>query len=138
MADIPQIDPQACKFSREHEWVFVSEPGVGWMGVSDFAAHELGDIVFLQLPAAGDSVKQFAKLGEIESVKAASDLFSPISGQVLQTNEELSLHPELVNESPFQDAWMLQIRLSDPSELDALLDYASYQAFLADMMEESM
>lgn len=139
MADkAPTIDPKACRYSREHEWLFVEQPGIAWVGVSEFAAHELGDIVYVQLPNAGTAIKQFGKFGEIESVKAASDLFSPATGEVLQTNEELALHPELVNESPYQEGWMLQIRLNNPEEAANLLDFNDYQAFLGDMLAESM
>lgn len=134
----PSIDPKACRYSREHEWLYITEPGIAWVGVSEFAAHELGDIVYVQLPKPGAAVQQFQKFGEIESVKAASDLFSPATGEVLKTNDELTLHPELVNQSPHQEGWMLQIRLRNPEEAANLLDHDAYQAFLTDLLEESM
>ncbi len=133
-----QPDPKKCLYSREHEWVLDGEDGSAWVGVSKFAAHELGDIVYVQLPNIGTAVRQFLKFGEIESVKAASDLYSPASGEVLETNEDLALHPELVNEDPFSKGWMLRISLANRAELGNLLDYDNYQAFLGDMLKESL
>lgn len=134
----PPGDPKVCRFSREHEWLYSEGQGVAWIGISDFAAKELGDIVYVQLPEPGTKIKQFQKFGEIESVKAASDLFAPASGEVLEANAELIQRSELVNQSPHQLGWMLRVRLDNPAEAENLLDYDAYGAFLQDLLEESM
>jgi len=123
--------PTDRRYTKEHEWVRV-EGGVGTVGVTDYAQDQLGDIVYLDLPAPGTAVKQLEKLGEIESVKAVSDLYSPVSGEVVDVNEAVADHPELVNESPYADGWLVRVRLSDPAELDALLTAEQYDALLAE------
>ena len=106
------------------------EGGEAVVGITDYAAHELGDVVFVQLPKVGSSIKQFEKLGEIESVKAVSDLFAPVSGEIIEVNEALEQNPELVNDSPFEGGWMVKVRLSDPGDAARLLDAASYNDYL--------
>ena len=127
--------PTDRRYTKEHEWVRV-EGGVGTVGVTDYAQDQLGDIVYLDLPAPGTAVKQLEKLGEIESVKAVSDLYSPVSGEVVDVNEAVADHPELVNESPYADGWLVRVRLSDPAELDALLTAEQYDALLAEAEAE--
>lgn len=114
------------RYTKEHEWVRV-EGDVAIVGITDYAAHQLGDIVFVELPEIGRVLTQFAAVGVIESVKAVSDLFAPISGEVVETNAELGARPELVNGDPFGQGWMLRIRIADKSQLDGLLDQAAYQ-----------
>ncbi len=116
-------------FSKEHEWVKV-EGGVGTVGISDHAAHELGDITFVELPKIGAVVKQFAILGSIESVKAASDIFAPLSGKVVKVNDELELAPEAVNESAESAGWMAEIEIADEAELKNLMTQAQYDDYL--------
>ncbi len=116
-------------FSKEHEWVRV-EGSKGKVGISDHAAHELGDVTFVELPKVGARVKQFEILGSIESVKAASDIFAPVSGAVVAVNTVLDSTPELVNESAEEGAWMAEIELSDPSELQNLMTKPQYDDFL--------
>ena len=116
-------------FSKEHEWVKV-EGGVGTVGISDHAAHELGDITFVELPKIGASVKQFGLLGSIESVKAASDIFAPVSGKVVKVNDELELAPEAVNESAESAGWMAQVEIADEAELKNLMTQAQYDDYL--------
>ncbi|MDA8414998.1 MAG: glycine cleavage system protein GcvH [Desulfobacteraceae bacterium] len=116
-------------FSKEHEWVRV-EGSKGKVGISDHAAHELGDVTFVELPKVGARVKQFEILGSIESVKAASDIFAPVSGAVVAVNTALETTPELVNESAEEGAWMAEIELSDPSELQNLMTKSQYDDFL--------
>jgi len=116
-------------FSKEHEWVKV-EGGVGTVGISDHAAHELGDITFVELPKIGASVKQFGLLGSIESVKAASDIFAPVSGKVVKVNDELELAPEAVNESAESAGWMAQVEIADAAELKNLMTQAQYDDYL--------
>ncbi len=117
---------QDLRYSKEHEWVRV-EGDQAVVGITDYAAEQLGDIVFVELPAVGRSVAQFTAVGVIESVKAVSDLFSPLSGEVVEINPDLSGSPELVNNDPFGKGWMLRIKLADPGQVDSLLDQSAYE-----------
>ena len=101
--------------------------GLALVGITHYAQDQLGDVVYLELPAIGASVGHLAKMGEIESVKAVSDLYSPVSGDVMEVNARLAREPELVNNDPFGDGWMLRVKISDASELDTLLDAAAYE-----------
>ena len=116
-------------FTKEHEWVKVKE-GIGAVGISEHAAHELGDVTFVELPQIGKSVKQFDILGAIESVKAASDIFAPLSGKVVKVNEALDTAPEIVNESAEDAGWMAWIEIADPAELKNLMTREEYEEFL--------
>jgi glycine cleavage system H protein len=116
-------------FTKEHEWVKVSG-NIGTVGISDHAAHELGDITFVELPKVGAVVTQFGLLGSIESVKAASDIFSPISGTVTKVNDALEAAPEVVNESPEDAAWMAEIEITDAAELKNLMTHEQYNDYL--------
>jgi len=118
--------PQDRRYTKDHEWVRV-EGDVATIGITDYAAHQLGDIVFVELPDPGRAVTQFGPIGVVESVKAVSDLFAPIGGEVVETNAELSGKPELVNSDPLGDGWMIRVRVADIGQLDALLDEAAYQ-----------
>ena len=119
-------------FTKEHEWVKVKE-GVGAVGISEHAAHELGDITFVELPAIGKVVKQFEVLGAIESVKAASDIYSPVSGKVVKINEVLNDAPEIVNESAEDAGWLAWIEISDEAELKNLMTREQYDEYLKTM-----
>lgn len=125
------MNPPDLKYSEEHEWVRVESGNVVVIGITEFAAESLGDVVFVELPEAGSQVTQFEKMGEIESVKAVNDLYSPISGQISERNEQVIDNPQLVNDSPYETGWMLKVELSDSSQLDKLLDAARYEALLA-------
>ncbi|MFZ4858232.1 MAG: glycine cleavage system protein GcvH [Desulfuromonadaceae bacterium] len=116
-------------FTKEHEWVKVAG-NVGTIGISDHAAHELGDITFVELPKIGAVVTQFGVLGSIESVKAASDIFSPLSGKVTKVNDALETAPEVVNESAEDAAWMAQIEIADETELKNLMTQEQYTDYL--------
>ena len=116
-------------FTKEHEWVKVEE-SVGTIGISEHAAHELGDITYVELPQVGKSVKQFELLGSIESVKAASDIYAPLSGKVTKVNGALDTAPEIVNESPEEAGWMAQIEIADKAELKNLMTRDQYQEYL--------
>ena len=116
-------------FTKEHEWVKVAG-NVGTVGISDHAAHELGDITFVELPKIGAVVKQFGELGSIESVKAASDIFSPLSGTVTKVNDALEIAPEVVNESAEDAAWMAQIEIADEAEFKNLMTQEQYNDYL--------
>ena len=123
--------PKDLRYTKEHEWVRV-EGDIATVGITDFAAEQLGDVVFVELPEIGRTVSQFAPVGVIESVKAVSDLFAPLSGEVLEANSELSTSPELLNSEPFGNGWMIRMRVSKPSEVDGLLDAAAYEALTAE------
>ena len=116
-------------FTKEHEWVKV-EGSIGTVGISDHAAHELGDITFVELPKIGAVVKQFGVLGSIESVKAASDIFSPVSGKVIKVNDALDTAPEAVNESAEDAGWMAQVEIADAAELNNLMTQEQYDVYL--------
>ncbi len=126
--------PADLKYTKEHEWIRV-EADTGTIGITDYAQDQLGDIVFVDLPQAGTPVRALEKFGEIESVKAVSELFSPISGEVIEANAALAERPELVNESPYGEGWMLRVRLSDPSETEKLLSAEEYDAYVAEAAE---
>jgi glycine cleavage system H protein len=127
--------PTDLKYTKEHEWVRL-EGDVGTVGVTDYAQDQLGDIVYLDLPAAGATVAQYAKMGEIESVKAVSDLFSPVSGEIVEANQDAVDSPELVNSDAYGRGWLIKVRLANPGEIDALLDAAAYDAHITRLMEE--
>ena len=116
-------------FTKEHEWVKVKE-GIGAVGISEHAAHELGDITFVELPKIGAVVKQFGVLGSIESVKAASDIFAPVSGKVVKVNEALDTAPEIVNESAEDAGWMAWVEITDEAELKNLMTQEQYDDYL--------
>ena len=118
------------KFSKDHEWVEVAG-GVGTVGITDYAQGQLGDVVFVELPEAGRKVKAHEECAVVESVKAASDIYAPVSGEVVEANAELAASPSLVNEDAESRAWFFKIKLSDPKELDGLMSAEAYQKFLA-------
>jgi glycine cleavage system H protein len=122
--------PDDLRYSREHEWVRV-DGAQAEIGITSFAANELGDIVFVELPAAGARLSQFAAFGVVESVKAVSDLFAPVSGEVTEVNAALRDQPELLNSEPFGAGWIARLTLADAAELDALLDAAAYAELTA-------
>jgi len=124
-----QAYPEDLRYTREHEWVRV-EGGVGTVGITHHAQDALGDVVYVELPAAGSVVSAGKPFGVVESVKSVSDLFAPVSGKVVETNQRLAEAPELVNADPYGDAWMVKVELAEPSEVDGLLDAAAYRAFV--------
>ena len=125
--------PDDRKYTEEHEWVMIdgSDDGTAIAGITEYAQDQLGDIVFFELPKIGDSVAHLGKMGEVESVKAVSDLFSPINGTVTEINEKLLDHPELVNEDPFGEGWMIKVAMADVTELDSLMSSQDYDTFIA-------
>jgi glycine cleavage system H protein len=122
--------PTDLRYTKDHEWVRV-DGDEATIGITEYAANQLGDIVFVELPAVGRSVEQFATFGIVESVKAVSDLFAPLAGEVIETNEALTGQPELVNQEPYGAGWMLRLRVADPAQLDELLDPPAYDALVA-------
>ena len=125
------LDASTLKYSREHEWVSVDAEGIATIGITDYAQSELGDVVYVQLPSVGDRTVANGKIGEIESVKSVSDVFCPVSGEVVEVNSALEQSPEKVNEEPFGDGWMFRVRMDDPGELESLLSAGDYQSFLS-------
>ena len=119
--------PDDLRYSKEHEWVRADD-GTATIGITSFAADELGDIVFIELPEVGGQLTQFGTFGVVESVKAVSDLYAPVSGTVVEVNEALRDAPELLNSDPFGGGWIARVELGDASELDALMDADAYAA----------
>jgi len=122
--------PENYRYTKEHEWVHV-ENGVGTIGITDHAQSELGDIVYVEVPKVGTHVEQGKNFAVVESVKAASEIYAPVSGEVVGANEALAATPELLNSAPHTDGWIAKIKLSTPAEIDKLLSLADYQAYLA-------
>lgn len=118
--------PEDRKYSKDHEWIALDDEGTAKVGVSDFAQEQLGDVVFIELPSVGSNLSQFDKMGEIESVKAVSDLYVPASVEVLEVNEEVLSSPEILNEDPYERGWLIKVRLKNPEELESLLNPDSY------------
>jgi glycine cleavage system H protein len=122
--------PEDQHYTKQHEWVRVSGE-VGMVGITDYAQKELGDIVYVDLPRVGAKVEQGKVMGSVESVKAVSDIYSPVSGEVIEINDALATTPEKLNESPHVDGWMVKIRLSVPAEIQGLLSAADYEKYVA-------
>jgi glycine cleavage system H protein len=118
--------PPELRYTKDHEWVRL-DGDVATVGVTTFAAEQLGDVVFVELPDSGRTLSQHGTFGVVESVKAVSDLFAPVSGEVIEANPALAGTPELVNSDPFGDGWMIRVRVSDAGEVDGLLDAAAYE-----------
>jgi glycine cleavage system H protein len=121
--------PETYRYTKEHEWVSV-QGTTGTIGITDHAQHELGDIVYVDLPKAGTVLIAGKTLGSVESVKAVSDIFTPVSGEVLSVNEELATLPEKLNEDPHGAAWLVKVKLSSPKEVEELMDAAAYQKYI--------
>jgi glycine cleavage system H protein len=122
--------PENLKYTKEHEWVRVENDSIGVVGITDYAQSELGDIVYVELPQIGKQVKQLEPFGTIEAVKAVSDLFSPLSGEVIEVNEKLKDSPDLINKDPYGEGWIIKIKISDLSELNNLLSAEDYKKLI--------
>ncbi len=127
--------PEDLKYTKEHEWCRVSG-NRAVIGITDHAQDQLGDIVYVELPDVGDPVKKGESFGVVESTKAVSELFAPVTGKVVEVNDPLSDAPETINEDPYEEGWMIQIEVSDPKELEQLLDAAAYRKFLEEEAAE--
>jgi glycine cleavage system H protein len=123
--------PQELHYTKQHEWVRLSAD-VGVVGITDYAQKELGDIVYVDLPRVGTKLDQGKTMGSVESVKAVSDIYSPVSGEVIEINDALATAPEKLNESPHGDGWLIKIRLSIPTEIQGLLSAADYEKYVAE------
>jgi glycine cleavage system H protein len=121
--------PEHVKYTADHEWIRV-EGKFGWIGITDYAQGELGDIVYIEMPATGTKVEKGKSFGTIEAVKAVSDLFAPVSGEVVEVNPEMKDHPEVVNKDPYGKGWMVKISIADLAQLDALLDVQAYKTLV--------
>lgn len=126
--------PDDLKYTKEHEWVLV-EDKIATVGITDHAQEQLGDVVFVELPAVGDQVTKDDEMGVVESVKAVSDVYAPVSGTVVEVNDDLPENTEMVNEDPYGDGWMVKIQLSDPTDLEDLLTAAEYEQHVTDNQE---
>ena len=124
---------EGTKFTKEHEWITISTEGLAMIGISDFAQEQLGDIVSVELPKVGSKFRQLQPMAIVDSVKASSDIYSPLSGEVVQVNEELSEHPEWINESPYELGWIVKIKPSNMEELDDLMTAGQYSEFIGEM-----
>jgi len=122
--------PTDLRYTKEHEWVRL-DGDLATVGITEYAAEQLGDVVFVELPDVGRVLEQFGAFGVVESVKAVSDLFAPVSGEVTEANPSLAGQPELVNSEPYGAGWMVKVRLADTSQVDELLDPAAYDALIA-------
>lgn len=120
--------PENRKYTRTHEWVLV-DGDVATFGLTDHAQQELGDITYLELPGVGDELKSGDSFGVVESVKAASDIYSPFDGEVVEVNDAAVDGPDVINNSPYEDAWLVKVKMADPSQLDALMDPKAYDEF---------
>ncbi len=125
-----QQAPSDRRYTADHEWIKI-EGNIGTVGITEFAQSELGDVTYVEVPAIGKAITQGETFGVVESVKAVSDLYAPLSGEVIEVNDALATSPELVNESPYEGAWMIKIRLADPTAAAALLDAAAYEEIAA-------
>ena len=123
--------PADRSYIKDHDWVQVGADGMAVFGITDYAQDSLGDVVFVELPEPGAEVSQSETFGEIESVKAVSDLIAPVSGTVAERNDAVVDAPELVNDSPYDDGWLLKVEMADPSEMDDLMSAEEYDSFLA-------
>ena len=122
--------PAGLRYSKEHEWV-ATEDEVATIGITDYAQEQLGEIVYVELPAVGDKISKDDAFGVVESVKAVSDIYAPVSGTVVEVNQELPESPEMINEDPYGDGWLVKVKVSDTSELDDLLDNDEYEEMVA-------
>ena len=122
--------PTTYRYTREHEWISLTG-SIGTIGITDYAQSSLGDIVYVDLPKVGDAVTANATFGSVESVKAVSDLYSPVTGTVTEINEELKTSPDKINEAP-HDTWIIKVDVADPAQVNSLLDAAAYEAFIAE------
>jgi glycine cleavage system H protein len=121
--------PAELKYTKDHEWVKI-EGDIATVGITEFAQSELGDIVYVEIETVGESIDQEEVFGSVEAVKTVSDLFMPLSGEILEFNENLEANPELVNSDPYGEGWMIKVKLSDASQIDSLLDAAAYEGII--------
>ena len=127
--------PAEYRYTKDHEWILV-DGAVGTIGITDYAQQELGDVVFVETPKPGTAVKAGASFGTVESVKAVSEIYSPVTGEVTEQNPLLVDAPEKINQDPHKSAWLVKVKLADPKEVDALMDVKAYEAYVAEKAKE--
>jgi glycine cleavage system H protein len=127
--------PADYRYTKDHEWIKI-DGSLGTIGITDYAQHELGDVVFVELPKVGAQIKSGASFGSVESVKAVSDIFSPVSGEVTEINSSLADQPEKINSDPHGAAWLIRIKLDDPNEANSLMDAKAYQTYIDEKAQE--
>src|SRR5947199_8645062 len=128
--------PKNYRYTKEHEWINV-EGGLATIGITDYAQHELGDVVFVELPKPGAKVTAGKSFGTVESVKAVSEIYSPVSGEVVESNSDLQNTPEKINSDPHTAAWLVKVRLANPAEVKSLMDSKAYEKFIAEKGQEA-
>ena len=128
--------PPSYRYTTQHEWIDVKD-GVGTIGITDYAQHELGDVVFVELPKPGAKVQAGKSFGTVESVKAVSEIYAPVSGEVVEANAELEATPEKLNSDPHKSAWLIRVKLADQAELAKLMDAKAYEAFISEKNKEA-
>jgi glycine cleavage system H protein len=128
--------PPSYRYTTQHEWIDVKD-GVGTIGITDYAQHELGDVVFVELPKPGAKVQAGKSFGTVESVKAVSEIYAPVSGEVVEANADLEATPEKLNSDPHKSAWLIRIKLADQAELAKLMDAKAYEAFISEKNKEA-
>ena len=128
--------PTNYRYTKDHEWIKV-EGSTGTIGITDYAQHELGDVVFVELPKLGTKLEAGQSFGTVESVKAVSEIYAPVTGEVLEINAALANSPEQINTDPYNAAWMVKVKLANPAEADALMDAATYEAYIAEKQKEA-
>ena len=128
--------PPSYRYTTQHEWIDVKD-GVGTIGITDYAQHELGDVVFVELPKPGAKVQAGKSFGTVESVKAVSEIYAPVSGEVVEANGDLEATPEKLNSDPHKSAWLIRIKLADQAELAKLMDAKAYEAFISEKNKEA-
>jgi len=127
--------PPSYRYTKQHEWIDVKD-GVGTIGITDYAQHELGDVVFVELPKPSTKIQAGKSFGNVESVKAVSEIYAPVSGEVLEANADLEATPEKLNSDPHNSAWLIRVKLADQTELTKLMDAKAYEAFISDKNKE--
>lgn len=128
--------PRDYRYTKEHEWIQV-QSDVGTIGITDYAQHELGDVVFVELPKVGSKFTAGQSFGTVESVKAVSEVYAPVSGAVVEVNTALANEPEKINQEPHAGGWMIKLKLANPGELSTLMDASAYQAYVAEKQKEA-
>jgi len=128
--------PKEYRYTKDHEWIVVKD-GIATIGITDYAQHELGDVVFVELPAAGGKLTTGKTFGSVESVKAVSEIFAPATGDVVESNASLQDKPETLNTDPHGAGWLVKVKLANPAEVNSLLDAAAYEAFIAEKQKEA-
>ncbi|HEY1469766.1 MAG TPA: glycine cleavage system protein GcvH [Candidatus Acidoferrum sp.] len=128
--------PKEFRYTKEHEWV-AAKGDTATIGISDYAQHELGDVVFVELPAAGAKITAGKTFGSVESVKAVSEIYAPVSGEVTEVNAELHNKPETINSDPHGAGWLIKVKLANPAEVNSLMDAAAYEAYIAEKQKEA-